>query len=626
MSYLSNILEEIKADVKLGIIRELEQEQPLVCTAFLQEEMIHELAALTEAVIDTVKQNTFTSLKVHLSWMCKLSIEREIRLANIMEIIDLYEKSMKDAMSIYLRNDLVSLNRYRREIDTLLDKARVYLSDYFFVLYESTVFKQFEQLRIINKITNHLTSSLDLNEVLKFIMTNAITLFKADCGSILLIDQCGILSARIAHGWRVNDSPGAIMPYIADISGVTIIHCGDTAFPLKAFLKNENLCTIMAIKLHLQERVIGVLIIGFRTTGKLTPTEERVLETFANQAAIAVNNAQLYKEKDKKLQERIREATILLEQNRALVQSMREGVIAIDRSGVIYLINNEAQRLLNLDDDIIGRNILQVIPNSRLPIVVETRTAEYDQIQSVGTSAIITNRVPIIVNGEVIGAIATFRDRQDVKALAEELTGVKSLLESMRAQSHEFINKLHAISGLIEMEQYNKVIELITDIYRNRQECVSFIVKRIKDQATAGLLLGKISQAAEQAIILRLNPRSKLISLSTRFTSISMVTILGNLISNAIDAVAALPNERKIIEVYIFKGVRFLTIKVRDYGCGIPAKHMDKIYQRGFSIKPGNRGLGLALIKQEVEMSGGRVSVNSVENQGSEFVVRIPVD
>jgi sensor histidine kinase regulating citrate/malate metabolism len=209
--------------------------------------------------------------------------------------------------------------------------------------------------------------------------------------------------------------------------------------------------------------------------------------------------------------------------------------------------------------------------------------------------------------------------------LAEELIGVKSLLESMRAQSHEFLNKLHAISGLIEMEQYDKVVELIKDINKNRQECVSFIVKRIKDQATAGLLLGKISQSTEQGLVLRLKQRSNLKCLPPRFSNISMVTVLGNLISNAMDAVANVAIERRVVEVYIFEGKKYLTIAVTDRGCGIPVQCLKKIFQRGFSTKVGNRGIGLALVKQEVEVSGGRITVHSVDNQGSTVTVKIPV-
>lgn len=627
MSYLISILEAIKDVVKSGIIRELEQaKQQGGLDEPIQYKLADETANITAAVIETAQQDIFTPLKVYLSWLCKAYIEQGVVLSEIMTFFDLYETSIKDAMAIHLQNDLVSLNRYRRDLDTLLDKARTYLSEYFFVLYEDTVLKQFEQLRVINEITAQLTSSLNLNDVLNFIVMHAVALFQGDCGCILLVDQDNVYSVRIAQGWQAEQSPFVIVMGTDSLSGVNIINQGDVDYSLQQTFHKESLETIIAISLSIHERVIGVLVVGFRSMRKVTVTDEKVLETFANQAAIAVNNAQLYGATDNKLQERIREITVLLEQDRALLQSIREGVIAINASGVIYLINNEAKRLLNISDEMIGSNILQVIPNSRLILVMQTQQAEYDQEQKIGINTIITNRIPIIVNGEVNGAIATFRDRQDVKQLAEELIGVRSLLESMRAQSHEFTNKLHAIAGLIEMGQYDKVVELITDIYQNRQESVSFIVKRIKDQSTAGLLLGKISQSNEQAILLQLNPRSKLNSLPPRLTSTSMVTILGNLIGNAMEAVADLPRERRVIHVHIYQGQRFLTISVVDHGCGVPRNCIKSIFKRGFSMKTGNRGIGLALVKQEVEVSGGKIAVHSVDSQGSEFIIKIPIE
>jgi signal transduction histidine kinase len=626
MVHLVNILEAIKNDINSGTIDEIEAgQEPLSYVQMKPEEVFNELSELTEAVVQTVKQKTFTPLKIYLSWMCRLRLANGTRLADIMALFDVYEKSMKDAMSLYLATDLVSLNRYRREMDTLLDKARVYVSDYFFKLYEETVFKQVEQLRTINEITSHLTSSLKLNEVLDFIVENASRLFIADCGSILLLGRNNIFSTEIATGWQENSSADFIVQHITSAADMICLDYRSIEEQLKQVFQKEDLDTTIVIKLHIQQRVIGVLVIGFRESRTFTPSEYRLLETFANQAAIAVHNAQQYGDTNCELQERIREVTILLEQSRALLDAMREGVIAIDAGGRVNLVNNEAQRLLNLPADSLGELIKEVFPDSRLPIVIKTRKAEYDQEQKIGSKVIITNRVPVIVNSEVIGAIATFRDRQDVKLLAEELIGVKSLLESMRAQSHEFLNKLHAISGLIEMEQYGKVVELIRDINKNRQECVSFIVKRIKDQATAGLLLGKISQSIEQGLVLRLKQRSNLKCLPPRFSNISMVTVLGNLISNAMDAVANVSMERRVVEVYIFEGKKNLTIAVTDCGCGIPVHCLKRIFQRGFSTKVGNRGIGLALVKQEVEVSGGRITVHSVDKQGSTVTVKIPV-
>ena len=627
MNYLASIIEAIQQETNTGTICELEIEGAPICYIEMPRgDLAKEIIQLTEAVIESVKAGNITPLKVYISWVCKLRLEQGVKLADIMLLFDLYEKSLKDAMSQFLKDDLVSLNRYRREIDALLDRARVYVSEYFFTLYEETVYKQFEQLRTINEIAVYLTSSLDLHEVLNFIVISALRLFHADCGSILLLDETSNLRESITTGWQDIHSAAAISEMLVCTTSLMDIEYKDViSEQMKAVFKKESLSKVKLIKFYLHELDIGVLIIGFRSMQQMTPIDQKLLETFANHAAIAVHNAQLYGDADLKLKQRVHQVTVILEQKRAIMHCMREGVIAINMDGYIDLVNSEGQRLLGRQDNIIGKHIWEVIPNSRLPIVLKTTQAEYDQEQEVGDKFIITNRVPLIVNGAVIGAIATFRDKQDVKILAAELVGLKSLMESMRAQSHEFTNKLHAISGLIQMKQYDKVVELITLMYKTQQDLVSSIVRRVKDQATAGLIIGKISQSSEQGISLRLHPRSKLLALPPGFSSLSMVTVLGNLITNAMDAVASLPAERRIITVYIFEGRKYLNIKVSDLGKGIPEPYRKKIYHRGFSTKQGSRGVGLALVMQEVKICGGTISVQTHENEGSTFCIKIPI-
>jgi len=622
------ILNSIKKEINEGTLIELEKgQEPLSYARMKRSELEKEFANLTQSIIKTIYDQSFIPLKTFLSRLCKTRLEEGVKLSDIMAVFDLYEKSLKDAMSFYLHDDLPSLNRLRREIDALLDRARVYVSECFFVLYENTVFKQFEQLRIINEVSARLTSSLKLNEVLKFIVMNAARVFKANCGSISLVDVNGKFLTEVSHGWNSDGSPRLIaFNSSLDMPDISIISSTEAhAEYLGKVFKQEELTKFAAIKLRNKERVIGLLVIGIRGDRKFTEPDKRVLLTFANHAAIAVNNAQLYGATDQQLQSRVREVTVLLEQNRAILHSMREGVVAIDQDGFITTANNEAIRLLGLSYSPIGLNINSIIPTSRLPSIVVSGKAEYDQEQLIGEKAVITNRVPIIANGKVIGAIATFRDKQDVQQLAEELTGVKILLDSTRAQSHEFINKLHAISGLIQLGQYDKVVELVTQIYKFKQNLISFIVNRIKDKTTAGLLLGKISQAQEQGVVLKISPSSKLSSLPPRFSSAAMVTVLGNLVTNAIEAAVPMATERKVVMVRIFQGKKNLTIAVDDLGPGIPIDQHKKIFNRGFTTKQGGREIGLALVRQEVAFNGGKIDICSKNGIGCRFIVKIPM-
>ena len=293
MGWLVRILVSIKHEIITGTICGLDMEgEPVSYAKIPRDKFADELGQLTEALIESVQSSNFTPLTVHISWMCKLRLEQGVRLSDIMAFFDLYETAVKDAMSIYLKEDLVSLNRYRREIDSLLDRVRVFVSEYFFTLYEETVYAQFEQLRTINEITAYLTSSLDLNEVLDFIAVSSIRLFKADCGSILLIDKNGSLHAPVTAGWHDVGSSAVIADTIAYSTGVMEWNYEDLLSDhMHNIFKNESLSTVKAIKLYLQELTIGVLIIGYRSNRRTTPVDQKLLETFANHAAIAVHNA-----------------------------------------------------------------------------------------------------------------------------------------------------------------------------------------------------------------------------------------------------------------------------------------------------------------------------------------------
>jgi CitB family two-component system sensor histidine kinase MalK len=121
-----------------------------------------------------------------------------------------------------------------------------------------------------------------------------------------------------------------------------------------------------------------------------------------------------------------------------------EGILAVDKNSVITIANSEAIRVLKLagiPGDPIGRQVAEYVPHTRLKDVMKTGQAELDQEQKINGVTILTNRVPVVVNGEIVGAIASFRDMTDMRQLAEELTGVNSYVEALRSQAHEFLNK-----------------------------------------------------------------------------------------------------------------------------------------------------------------------------------------
>lgn len=316
----------------------------------------------------------------------------------------------------------------------------------------------------------------------------------------------------------------------------------------------------------------------------------------------------------------------MLEERVAILHSIREGVVAVDERNRITMINGEAKRLLGINEGSVGRPVMEVLSTTRLPEVVASGQPEYDQEQTIQGTAILTNRVPITLRGRVVGAVATFRDMSEMKELATELTGVKQLAEALRAQAHEFMNRLHTLSGLLQLERHEEAVNYISTVTRTHEEVVGFVTRRIHEPTLAGLLLGKISAAHERGINLSLDPDSLVPARDNRLGRVDLVTVVGNLLENAFDAVAPLGEERRNVWLSMYADDLEMAIEVEDAGVGIQQKDLAHLFARGFTTKPGNKGIGLCLLMHEVNRANGTVEVDSQVGIGTRFSVRLPLN
>ncbi len=314
----------------------------------------------------------------------------------------------------------------------------------------------------------------------------------------------------------------------------------------------------------------------------------------------------------------------MLKERVAILQGIREGVIAVDDRSQITLLNKEAERLTGLGQEAIGKDVVSVLSNSRLPEIVATGMPEFDQEQLLQGRTILTNRVPIVVNGRVMGAVATFRDMSEIQELAGELTGVTNLAETLRAQAHEFVNRLHTVSGLLQLGKQEDAIAYIASTTRTHEEMVAFVTRRIREPSLAGLVLGKISAGNERGVTLNLDPDSNVPVHQRRTGNLDLVTVVGNLVENAFDAVASLPEERRNVWLSLYADDQEMLIEVEDTGIGIRDEDRTHLFERGFTTKSGGKGIGLSLVMQELFRVGGSVEMESREGVGSHFTVRIP--
>ena len=282
------------------------------------------------------------------------------------------------------------------------------------------------------------------------------------------------------------------------------------------------------------------------------------------------------------------EITKLYNEKMGILDAIHEGLIAVDHRGRITLINDSALNILNLEnkvnkENIIGQNIEEFIPNTRLINVLETGESEFEKEQRINNTIIMTNRIPIMNRGKVVGAISSFRDKTEVTRMAEELTGIKKMAWSLRAQNHEFMNKLHTISGLIQLEEYNEALQFISDAAKTRNNISEILTKNIKDVALSALLLSKYNKAEEFRVKLKIDEDSRLMKLTEYMTSEEMVSLVGNLIENSLDEVKN--DGTGEIYIKIIEKEDVLYIKVKDNGPGIPKQYWDKIYEQGFYNK-----------------------------------------
>lgn len=317
----------------------------------------------------------------------------------------------------------------------------------------------------------------------------------------------------------------------------------------------------------------------------------------------------------------------LFEERDAIIRTVKEGIVVVNRDGLITQINDEARRILRIQDSkeaIITQKIDSIIPNTRLHEVMITGIAEHDCEQNINGVVILTNRTPLFVNGTLVGAIASFRDMTEMRELAENLTGVNRYADALRSQSHEFNNKLHVIYGLAFNDNKQELIDYIEEIIGNQQAESKLVSQAIKDPIIAGFLNSKFSRARELGVSLNFQITGILAPIADISVTHALVTILGNLIDNGLDAVQFLDDKQ--IEVTLAVNADDFQIQINDNGKGVSQQDMQLIFQKGYSTKGDNRGFGLYLVLASIDELDGHIQLCDPDNKkGACFKVSLPL-
>ncbi|MEU1130340.1 sensor histidine kinase [Streptomyces sp. NPDC005900] len=312
----------------------------------------------------------------------------------------------------------------------------------------------------------------------------------------------------------------------------------------------------------------------------------------------------------------------LLAEREAMLHSIREGVVALDRSGRIRLLNDEAERLLGLGAEALGRPLDDALGPGRTTDVLAGRVTGTDLLTVRGRRVLIANRMPT----DDGGAVATLRDRTELEQLGRELDSTRGLIDALRAQDHEHANRMHTLLGLLELEMYEEAAEFVGEVAGAHRVTAEQITEKIGDPLLAALLVGKATVAAERGVALSV-PRDT--ALPDRLIDPGgLVTIVGNLVDNAVDAAAGAGSPHARVEVAARAEGRSLVLRVRDTGPGVPAELRETIFTEGWTTKEppahGKRGIGLPLVRRLAERQGGSARVDEAPDGGAEFTVVLP--
>lgn len=321
------------------------------------------------------------------------------------------------------------------------------------------------------------------------------------------------------------------------------------------------------------------------------------------------------------------EIALLFQEREAVLHGIREGMVALDQNDRVVVMNDEARRLADLGAVTVGDRLDDVLDAGRLRDVLTGEISGKDQVVLTDEFCLTVNRMPVSLGGKPHGSVITLRDRTELAGLLRELDSTRGLTDALRAQQHEFSNRMHIVAGLLELDERDEALAYLTDLVGADATRSQALRAKIASPLVAALLLAKITIATERGIDLALTEESWLGDVPTREQAVT--TILGNLIDNAMDALSGDgfdPGQRGHVDVAITEEPGLIRIVVSDNGPGLPAGTAATVFSDGYTTKTSrggvHRGLGLALVHRIVQRLGGHI--DATEGPGAMFSVTLP--
>lgn len=321
----------------------------------------------------------------------------------------------------------------------------------------------------------------------------------------------------------------------------------------------------------------------------------------------------------------------LLQEREAMLHGIHEGVVTLDPAGRISLVNDEARRLLGLGAVPVGGTLDSALPPGRLrDLVTGTADMSLDPTVMTDDRCLTVARMPVFLDGNLLGAVVTLHDQTEMVSLLRELDSVRALTDALRAQQHEHANRMHTVAGLLELGRVDEAAAYLQEIAGASAALAETLQERIGNPTVVALLLGKLVVAAEHGVRLQIDAERSLDGVTADDLALdpaALVTVLGNLVDNAIDAAQGTPKATVWVR-FGRSNTGDMSIDVSDTGPGVGGDP-ERLFVDGFTTKEPradglHRGLGLALIRRVVTRASGDISVEETHGVTT-FRVRVPV-